>query len=155
MACPLLNQVSSFQSCKGEKPLAAAISHHILVIEKDNSLRYNLGQHLRQEGFQVSETDRPEKALGLLQATSVHLVLIGLEELKRDGLAIMREVHAQFPDLKIITINTGEQLELSIEAMRLGAFDDFLIPFDLEALIHRIRHAMEENEPFDPDPAAR
>jgi two-component system nitrogen regulation response regulator NtrX len=116
----------------------------ILIIEKENSLRHNLAQHLRQEGFHVAETDCIEDALELLNRNQVRLVLLGLEELKRDGIGIMREVRHRFPEIKIITMNSGDQLEMSIEAMRLGAYDDFLIPFDLDTLITQIQNAIED-----------
>lgn len=125
------------------------MAHQILIIEKENSLRNNLGQHLRQQGFQVCETDQVDKAMGLLGDARIELVLIALEEFKRDGIAIMREIRERYPHMKVITINSGEQLELSIESMRLGAFDDFLIPFDLDALISRIQSAVG-NKPSDP-----
>ena len=125
------------------------MTHHILIIEKESSLRNNLAQHLRQEGFRVSETDQVDLAMGVLGHDRIHVILIGLKELKRDGIAIMREIRARFADIKVITINSGEQLELSIESMRLGAYDDFLIPFDLDALINRVRSAIE-NKPSDP-----
>jgi len=67
------------------------------------------------------------------------LILLDLQGLKRNGIAMMRHIRQRFPQIKIITINSGDQLDLSIESMRLGAFDDFLIPFHLEGLIARIR----------------
>lgn len=126
------------------------MARQILIIEKENSLRANLGQHLRQKGFRVSETDQAEEAMATLSEYPGHLVLIGLEGLKRNGIVIMRMIRERFPLIKIITINSGDQLELSIESMRLGAYDDFLIPFDLDALISCIQRA-SGNKPSTPD----
>ena len=61
------------------------------------------------------------------------------EELKRNGISLMRMIRQLFPQINIITMNSGDQLDLSIESMRLGAYDDFLIPFDLDALMDCIR----------------
>lgn len=113
----------------------------ILLIEKDGSLRAALAQHLRQEGFGVHATDRTEKVGTLLSTGSVQLVLLGLDELKRNGIALLRMIREGFPRVKVITINSGHQLDLSIEAMRLGVLDDFLIPFDIEELMACIRNA--------------
>jgi hypothetical protein len=41
----------------------------------------------------------------------------------------------------LITINYGDQIALSIEGMKLGIFDDFLMPLDLDSLISRIRES--------------
>jgi len=43
----------------------------------------------------------------------------------------------------VITINSGDQISLSIEGMKLGVFDDFLMPLDLDSLISRIREAYQ------------
>jgi len=112
---------------------------HILIIATETSLRANLSQHLRQEGFHVCETDGTQELMTFLDKEHVGLVLLDLQGLKRNGIAMMRLIRQRFPQIKIITINSGDQLDLSIESMRLGAFDDFLIPFHLEGLMARIR----------------
>ena len=45
------------------------------------------------------------------------------------------------PATEAITVNGLKHIDLSIEAMTLGAFDDFLIPFELESLMTGIRLA--------------
>ncbi|MDA8137772.1 MAG: response regulator [Desulfobacteraceae bacterium] len=118
------------------------MTRQILIIAKENSMRINLGQHLRQEGFVIAEMDHADEAMAILGVLPVQVVLLGLDSLKRDGLALMRNIRNRFADIKIILINSGDQLELSIEGMRLGAYDDFIIPFDLDALIASIRKAL-------------
>jgi DNA-binding NtrC family response regulator len=120
------------------------MAQQILIIAKENSLQAKLAQHLRHEGFGVSTTDQAETAEALLAGGAIQLVLLGLEELKRDGIAMLRAIRERFPRIHVITINAGDQLDLSIEAMRLGAYDDFLIPFDLDGLTECIRKALEK-----------
>jgi len=43
----------------------------------------------------------------------------------------------------VITINSGDQISLSIEGMKLGVFDDFFMPLDLDSLISRIQEAFQ------------
>jgi len=120
------------------------MKRQLLIIEKENSLRTALAQHLQQEGFLVSETDREDQVVPLLSGAPIRLVLLSLQGFKRQGIAMMRTIRQAFPDVKIITINSGNQLDLSIEGMRLGAFDDFLIPFDLDELMICVRNAFAE-----------
>ena len=115
------------------------MDQQILIIEAENSLRANLVLHLRQEGYQVSVTDSTDEAMALIGGGDIGLIILGLEDLRRNGISMMRMIRQSFPDIKVITINSGEHLDLSIESMRLGAYDDFLIPFDLDALLDRIR----------------
>ena len=118
----------------------------ILIVEIDSSLRANLAQHLRQEGFGVLAAESAQDARALLAEVPISLVLLGLKDLKREGIAILQMIREGYPQVKVITINSGEQFDLSIEGMRLGAHDDFLIPFDLDTLMQCIRRALGEDQ---------
>jgi len=116
----------------------------IVIVAQESSLRTQLVHHLRQEGFSVFTTAREEKVDTLLSGPGRYLVLLGLDGLKREGIAILRMIRARYPQVAVITINSGHQLDLSIEAMRLGAFDDFLIPFDLDGLMACVGKALNK-----------
>jgi DNA-binding NtrC family response regulator len=120
----------------------STLENSILIIETDLILRNNLAQHVRQEGFHVLVADKEREAAALLSKMTIPLVLLGLKGLKRRGIDILRMIRRRFPHVKVITINSGEQFELSLEVMRMGAFDDFLIPFELETLMARMHWAM-------------
>jgi DNA-binding NtrC family response regulator len=117
----------------------------IILIELENSLRINLAQHLRLEGFEVFETDHVSEVDEYFSNIAIALTILSLEALKQEGIAMLRKIRQHFPHAKVITINSAERFDLSIECMRLGAYDDFLIPFDFEALMASVRQAMENN----------
>jgi DNA-binding NtrC family response regulator len=122
----------------------------VIIVARESSLRTQLVHHLRQEGFTVFTTEREEKVDTLLSGLGRYLVLLGLDGLKREGIAILRMIRAHFPQVAVITINVGHQLDLSIEAMRLGAFDDFLIPFDIDGLMVCVRKAFNTSSAGPP-----
>lgn len=117
----------------------------VMVIETDRRLRSILSQRFRQEGFDVAEAHHESDVFAGLAATSIRVVILGLGGMRRNGISIMRRLRKKFPDVSVITINSYQQLDLSIEAMHLGAYDDFLIPFDLDGLISCIRKALSES----------
>ncbi len=82
----------------------------------------------------------------ILKRKDIDVVLLDLNGLKREGLALLKMIKKMRPAVQVIIINSAEQLSLSIEGMRLGAFDDLFIPLDLEALIERIKEAFEHKE---------
>lgn len=116
----------------------------IIIVAKESTLWTQLTHHLRQEGYTVATTTRDEKVAALLAGPGKRLVLLGLEGLKREGIAMLRMIRKEHPQVEVITVNAGHQLDLSIEAMRMGAFDDFLIPFDLDGLMACIRRALNK-----------
>lgn len=113
----------------------------ILIVESDSNSRLNIAQHLRQQSLQVFEADQNTDALKILANQDVDVVLLGLEGLRQEGLSLIRIIKRITPSTEVITVNGPQYMDLSIEAMKLGAFDDFLIPFELESLIGSLRRA--------------
>jgi DNA-binding NtrC family response regulator len=122
----------------------------VLIIEKQNSLRSNLVQHVRQNGFMVYMADQMEEVRELLAGTSIQLVLLGLGGLKREGIAILGMIRRHYPGIRVITINSADQFELSLKGMRLGAYDDFLIPFELDSLMACVHRALDMDSGREP-----
>ncbi len=113
----------------------------ILIIEFDASARLHLAQHLREESLTVFEAEQEAEAMKMLAERDFDVVLISLERLKREGLHLIRAIKRARPKTEVITLNSPESLDLSIEAMKLGVFDDFLEPFERKSLIHSLWRA--------------
>jgi len=114
---------------------------HVLIIEAENRFRRNLYQCLQAEGFIVDTITQHGDVATMVAKENIDLVLLGVDGLGREGLALIRPINAISPMTKIIIINDPNHMELSIEGMEIGAFDDFLIPLDIDSLARRIREA--------------
>ena len=123
---------------------------HILIIEAENRFRKNLYQHLQAKGFRVDKITPDDDVETIMGSEHIDTVLLGVDGLGRDGLALIQPIKRISPATKIIIINDPNQVELSIEAMERGAFDDFLIPLDIDSLVERIRESARMND----DPSA-
>ncbi len=113
----------------------------LLIIEAGTAFCQALTERLESERYRVVVAGRGGDAKRALRRSDIDVVLLGLHNLKRDGLALLRIIKRVRPLTEVILINTWEQLSLSMEGMRLGAFDDFLVPVDIQAMIRRIREA--------------
>ena len=122
----------------GIRPMAKCI---ILLIEIQNSLRQNLCQHLSQEGYEVCVAQKDKEVIDVLSKKSVQGAILGLEGLKLEGLTLLRLLRKRYPALKVITLNSPDRFDFSLECMRLGVYDDFLIPFDLDTLMASLKEA--------------
>jgi len=124
-----------------ENPYREFMRVNLLIIEADSLFRSNLAKRLPDENWVVLFADQPAEAMKIIKIKNVDVVLLGLKDLKREGLVLLKRIKKIRPLTEIITINSPEQIDLSIEGMRLGAFDDFIIPFELESIVRRIREA--------------
>ena len=117
---------------------------NLLNIETDVPFRKNLSRHLRLKQCNVYETDQRIKVKKILKRKKIDVVLLGLIGFKQEGLSILRMIKKMRPFTEVIIINHSEQIALSIEGMKLGAFYDFIVPFDLESLVRLIREAYQK-----------
>jgi DNA-binding response OmpR family regulator len=127
---------------------------HILIVEAENRFRKNLYTRLQLEGFTVDKVTHKDDVVTIIAKEKIDTVLLGVDGLGREGLALIRPIKTISPTTEIIIINDSSHMVLSIEGMELGAFDDFMIPLDIDSLATRIREAaMRKNGKQDrPDP---
>lgn len=120
---------------------------NLLIIESDNFFHKNLAHRLPDEKkWRILLAENRIEALKIVQRKNIDVVLLGLKDLKKEGLMILKELKQVRPRLEVITINRSEQIALSIEGMKLGTFDDFIVPLDLEALVRRIQEAYRKKK---------
>ncbi|HDQ39648.1 MAG TPA: response regulator [Desulfonatronum sp.] len=113
----------------------------LLVIETDQLFRDNLVHHLRQRGFFVFTGEDSQEISKILGKEAITVALLGLGGMRREGLAVLRQIRDQSPATEVILMTTPDSIQHSIEGMRLGAFDDVLVPFDIDLLCSKIKQA--------------
>jgi two-component system, OmpR family, response regulator len=114
---------------------------NILIVETDPVFRENLAKRLSGDDCRILHADRITEAKKMVKRNNIDVVLLGLTSLKQEGLAILKMIKRIRPLTEVITINSSGQIALSIEGMKLGAFDDFMDPFTIDSLAGRIHEA--------------
>lgn len=117
----------------------------ILIIEDEELLLTALSCYLENESYEVISADNGEKGLELFQSESVDLVLTDLRMPGLSGLDVLKACQTQSPATPvIITSGTGD-IRDSVEALRLGASDFLLKPFEEFNLVkHTIQKCLEK-----------
>ena len=117
----------------------------LLIVEMDDAFRRHLAERLRIENFKVYEACQETEARQILQRKIIDVVLLGMREFKQGGLMLLKAIKEMKPLTEVILMTPAEgpSLVASIQAMKLGAFDDLHIPFDMKNLIERIKAARQ------------
>jgi DNA-binding response OmpR family regulator len=110
-------------------------------METDVLSRGSLGSWLKRHGCQVFEADHQMEARRVLQEEDVDVVLLGLNDYGNDSLSIIRGLRHISKDAAFILLTHPQNIRLSIEGMKLGAFDALTVPVDMELLLERISAA--------------
>jgi DNA-binding NtrC family response regulator len=121
----------------------------ILIIEEDSMLQELLVRYLKASDWRIFNSRQQKDIKRILKKHPVDVVLLSLNDLKKEGMALIKMIKKRHPSVQVITVNSGDQISLSIEGMKLGVFDDFLMPLDLDSLILRIREAYQAKKDAD------
>ncbi len=96
---------------------------------------------LRKAGFAVHCAYDAKSALELYRRGKPRIILLDLVLPDRDGLALLRQFHADDPNVKIVVITANGSINRAVEAMREGAFDFLVKPFDERRLLGAVENA--------------
>jgi len=116
----------------------------VLIIDQEGFLRQRLASRLQQEGYWVFDVENSVDGEEIVSRRDIDVVLLDLGHLKRDALGLLQQIKHIRPGAEVILLNSGEDIHLSIEGMKLGAFDDIFPPFDLAAITSRVKAAWEQ-----------
>jgi nitrogen regulation protein NR(I) len=117
----------------------------ILLIEDDPGIADTLQRVLVEEGHEVVPCQRGDDGLALAAASSFNVVITDLKLPGLNGLELVRRLRDSQPRLPIILVTAFGTTETAIEAMKLGAYDYLLKPFDISQMLDLVRRAADSN----------
>ncbi|GIK46191.1 MAG: sigma-54-dependent Fis family transcriptional regulator [Betaproteobacteria bacterium] len=116
----------------------------ILVVEDDLQLRDALCLTLECAGHRVLGAADGPAALRLLEREAFNLVVSDLRMQPMDGIELLRAIRANSPHLPVLLMTAFGDVDKAVSAMRAGACDFLLKPFEPRALLeHVARHAAQ------------
>lgn len=118
----------------------------ILVIEDNEDLAFSIAKVLKKEGHNVLVSKTGEEGLKIFQEELVDLVLLDLKLPKMDGLAVLHTIKEADPDTAVIMMTASTDVKSAIEAMKKGALDYLIKPFELEELKLVVQKALEMHQ---------
>mgnify|MGYP000182785492 CR=1 FL=1 len=96
---------------------------------------------LEKKGFDVQTASSGGKALEMLRASPVHVVILDVKMPGMDGVATLREIKRQFPMVEVIMLTGHATVESAIDGLKSGAVDYLMKPADLEEIIDKATQA--------------
>ena len=114
-----------------------------LVVDDDDGVRYTIRSILEESDFDVEDVPSGEEALARLEAASFHLVITDLRMPGIDGLELLARIRAKPAPPRVILITAHGSERHAVQAMKLGAFDYFSKPFEIDDLLAVVQRAVE------------
>lgn len=117
---------------------------HVLFVDDEASMRQAVTQWLELAGFELIVQDNATSALGKLSADFPGVLVTDLKMEGIDGMELLRRSHELDPELPVVVITGHGDVEIAVQAMRLGAYDFIEKPFAPERFLEIVRHAGEK-----------
>ena len=116
----------------------------ILVVDDEETIREIVSSMLNTAHFQTSQASSGIEALALLNSgEEFDLVLSDLMMAEMDGNALLERTKERFPSLPVVMVTAVHDISVALQALRNGAYDYILKPFEREQLLATVRRALE------------
>jgi two-component system response regulator PilR (NtrC family) len=119
------------------------LKNRILVVDDEPSMREMLAIMLFKEGFEVLVAESRAAAAKVFAQGTVDMVITDVKLPDGDGIEILRHVKAASPQTVVIVMTAFGSTETAVAALKLGAHDYLVKPFDVEELKIVVRGALE------------
>ncbi len=120
-------------------PQKGALS--ILVVDDETIVRESLGAWLREDGHKVETAETARQALRMVADGHYDLALIDIKMPNMDGLELQARLAEAAPDLTVVIMTAYASVDTAVRALKSGAYDYIVKPFDPDELSHLIRRA--------------
>ena len=116
----------------------------ILVVDDEETIREIVSSMLSGAHFQTRQAGSGIEALAILESgEEFDLVLSDLMMAEMDGIALLERAKERYPDMPIVMVTAVHDIQVALQALRNGAYDYLLKPFEREQLLATVRRAME------------
>jgi len=102
----------------------------ILVVDDELIMRESLAEWLKRDGYYVEKAGSGEEALKLFKETRFDILLVDIKMDGISGLDVLKLVKESDPDVTVVMITAYGSIPSAIDAMKNGAYDYLLKPFD-------------------------
>ena len=116
----------------------------ILIVDDEPIIREILTRKLRDSGYSPIPAENAFEALNTMREHPCSLVLSDIMMPGMDGIALLKALRAAYPDTAVVMITAVSNVSMAIEALREGAYDYLIKPFNLEEVVLSVRNALEK-----------
>jgi two-component system NtrC family response regulator len=115
----------------------------VLVVDDEKNYLLIMEDFLSEQGYSVLTAGDAQTALKTLEDTDLDLILTDMKMPGLSGIELIRRVKEVDPDMPVVMMTAFGSVEKAVEAMRAGAYDFLMKPFENEAMLRTIERALE------------
>jgi len=117
-------------------------AHRILVVDDEVKMRRLLEMSLKNMGHEVVQAADGGEAIACFDEAPFDLVMTDLKMPRMDGIQLLRTLRERGEEVPVIVLTAFGTIETAVEAMKLGAADYIIRPFEMETLELAVTRAL-------------
>jgi two-component system, NtrC family, response regulator len=117
----------------------------ILVVDDEKNYRWMLKELLEVEQYDVSTCEKVSDALAVLRESRIDLLLTDLRMGEADGMTLLAKAREISPTTTTILMTAYGTIERAVKAMRLGAYDFIVKPFENVDLLRAVAKGIDQS----------
>src|SRR6202140_6001294 len=123
---------------------ATLMPDRILVVDDEEPIREIIDSMLTAAGYACKQAGSGMEALAVLTSgEEFELMLSDLMMADLDGIGLLERTKERFPDMPVVMVTAVHDISVALAAIRNGAYDYLLKPFEREQLLATVRRALE------------
>src|SRR6202043_3255111 len=127
-----------------DSTLETVMPDRILVVDDEEAIREIVCAILEAGGYTCKQAGSGTEALALLNSGDVfELMLSDLMMADLDGIGLLERTKEKFPDMPVVMVTAVHDISVALAAIRNGAYDYLLKPFEREQLLNAVGRALE------------
>ena len=137
-------------------------AERILIVDDEEAIREIVFSMLSMAGYRCHQASSGVEALAILESgEQFELMLSDLMMAEMDGIALLERTKEKYPDMPVVMVTAVHDISVALAAIRNGAYDYLLKPFEREQLLAIARRALEnrrlkvENRAYQTDLEAK
>jgi len=116
----------------------------ILVVDDEEAIREIVVQMLTAHGYACKQAGSGMEALAVLTSgEGFELMLSDLMMADLDGIGLLEQTKEKYPDMPVVMVTAVHDISVALKAIRDGAYDYLLKPFEREQLLNTVSRALE------------
>ncbi|UCE19756.1 MAG: response regulator [Gemmatimonadota bacterium] len=118
----------------------------ILIVDDESCVRELLVHFLNNKGYDCIQAENAQCALNILHQKNIPIIISDIRMPGLDGIGFLQEVKQKEPFTEVIMATALTETSTAVEAMRQGAYDYVVKPFDLKTVETSVRRAFERRQ---------
>ena len=115
----------------------------LLVVDDEELICSIFAKRLKKEGYSCITANNGREALKLFYKDNLSPIISDIRMPEMDGMELLKKVKAVDPRMMLIVMTSYPEIDMAVEAMRLGAFDFILKPVELDLVVLSVKKALE------------